>query len=269
MSDKTLEQMLEHLVNDDQEKAEELFHEYVVAKSREIYEGLIEAEEGEFDDTDKDEDNDDEEDVKEADMMDLPDEETGDLEDEITIDDEGDDEEGDDEEESEELFQDLESIVDELQAKFDELKGEESDEDEMDSEMDMEPEMDSDEEDDSEMENFASDEDTAFESELAQVREYVERMDGKGASSSESNADNTDSVVDDMKNDMGGTTDNILAGGEGETGGSAETPKDMNTGNVNKVGGTKSGKMMNKAPSGADAKETGADNTDSVLRSKR
>ena len=36
--------MLERLVNDDQAKAEELFHEYVVAKSREIYENLIEAE---------------------------------------------------------------------------------------------------------------------------------------------------------------------------------------------------------------------------------
>ena len=45
MADKTtLEQMLEHLVNDDQAKAEELFHEYVVAKSREVYESLIEEE---------------------------------------------------------------------------------------------------------------------------------------------------------------------------------------------------------------------------------
>ena len=45
MADKSLlEQMLERLVNEDQSKAEELFHEYVVAKSREIYEGLIESE---------------------------------------------------------------------------------------------------------------------------------------------------------------------------------------------------------------------------------
>ena len=41
MADKKIEQMLEHLVNDDVTKAEELFHEYVVAKSREIYESLI------------------------------------------------------------------------------------------------------------------------------------------------------------------------------------------------------------------------------------
>ena len=52
----TLSQMLEHLVNDDQQKAEELFHEYVVAKSREIYEELIESELHENDDEDEDED---------------------------------------------------------------------------------------------------------------------------------------------------------------------------------------------------------------------
>jgi len=45
MADKNLlAQMLENLVNNDQAKAEELFHEYVVAKSREIYEDLIESE---------------------------------------------------------------------------------------------------------------------------------------------------------------------------------------------------------------------------------
>jgi DNA-directed RNA polymerase subunit K/omega len=41
---KLLQQMLEHLVNDDQAKAEELFHEYVVTASREIYESLIDSE---------------------------------------------------------------------------------------------------------------------------------------------------------------------------------------------------------------------------------
>ena len=45
MADKNLlAQMLENLVNDDQAKAEELFHEYVVSASREIYENLIESE---------------------------------------------------------------------------------------------------------------------------------------------------------------------------------------------------------------------------------
>ena len=55
---KILTQMLEHLVNDEQDKAEELFHEYVVAKSREIYEELIESE--------LEEESKDEEEVEEA-----------------------------------------------------------------------------------------------------------------------------------------------------------------------------------------------------------
>ena len=54
---KLLQQMLEHLVNDDQAKAEELFHEYVVTASREIYESLIDSEiaEEEKDDEEMDE----------------------------------------------------------------------------------------------------------------------------------------------------------------------------------------------------------------------
>ena len=43
MTDK-FEQLLEFVVNDEMDKADALFHEIVVAKSREIYEGLISAE---------------------------------------------------------------------------------------------------------------------------------------------------------------------------------------------------------------------------------
>jgi hypothetical protein len=42
MTDRSkFEQMLEHLINEDEQKAKELFHDIVVAKSREIYETLI------------------------------------------------------------------------------------------------------------------------------------------------------------------------------------------------------------------------------------
>ena len=58
---KLLQQMLEHLVNDDQAKAEELFHEYVVQQSREIYESLIDSEIAEEEEKDEDD-----EDVEEA-----------------------------------------------------------------------------------------------------------------------------------------------------------------------------------------------------------
>ena len=41
MANNKFEEMLEHLVNEDREKAEELFHDIVVEKSRKIYEDLL------------------------------------------------------------------------------------------------------------------------------------------------------------------------------------------------------------------------------------
>ena len=62
---KKFEQLLDYLVNEEMDKANELFHEIVVEKSREIYENMIaqEAEEEEEDDEELDEasDEDDEE----------------------------------------------------------------------------------------------------------------------------------------------------------------------------------------------------------------
>ena len=45
------EQLIEYVINDEEQKARELFHDIVVAKSREIYENLMqeEAEEEELD----------------------------------------------------------------------------------------------------------------------------------------------------------------------------------------------------------------------------
>ena len=52
------EEMLEHLVNNDRSKAEELFHEIVVEKSRDIYENLLadDIEDEEVDEASKDDD---------------------------------------------------------------------------------------------------------------------------------------------------------------------------------------------------------------------
>ena len=45
MADRSkFEEMLERLINEDKEGAEELFHEIVVEKSRDIYESLLEDE---------------------------------------------------------------------------------------------------------------------------------------------------------------------------------------------------------------------------------
>ena len=301
MADKTtLEQMLEHLVNDDAAKAEELFHEYVVSKSREIYEDLIEeevkddeevdeaskdddAEDKEVDEASKDDDAEDEKvdeasetdeevdeefeevaveaDDEEEDPMDaMGGDKTDDLETDIT----GDSEDGD--KEPEELFQDLDSIVDELQSKFDEIKGEEGDEMDMDAEKEEEtfaPEASADPEGDAE---------------LATMREYVEKVaGGHGAESkgSADTADNKKSVVDNMKNDMGGTSANIVKGGEESgknTGGLADiTPKENNAGNVNVPGAKGATKMSNEKGHGAEKKGAAenADNKQSIFRGRR
>lgn len=271
---KLLQQMLEHLVNDDQAKAEELFHEYVVTASREIYESLIdseiaEEEEKEEDDDDMDEaakDEDAEEDKVDEEFEDIAiegDDEmppmggdpTDDLEGDIDA--EMDDEEGGEKSE-EELFQDLDSIVDELQAKFDELKGGDGMGD--DSEEGGNP--------------FAKEEGMG---DLATVREYVEKVNGGfGAKIGGDNGVNTKSIVAG-KNDMGGTTANIAKGGEAKGEGTkggllAPTTKPQDGGNINVPGG-KAGSAFSKKEPGHGAEKAGAkesaDNKQSLFRGRR
>lgn len=289
MADKKIEQMLEHLVNDDVAKAEELFHEYVVAKSREIYESLIDSEIEEAAEEDEEEDLDEaaeDEEAEEDDLEESSDEDEEEMDenfDEVAI--EGDDEEdmgadaGDDalgdmemgseegeEKSEEELFQDLDAIVDELQAKFDELKG-----------GDMSSDMGGEE---GEMKD-------AFEPEMATVREYVEKVPaGHGAEkkgAAEASGANTKSIIDNMKNDMGGTTANIVSGRDGATG--SETgalkgngvlkgkPQDMNTGNVNVPGGNAGKTAFTHKEPGHGAEKAGAkeqaDNKQSLFRGRR
>lgn len=269
-----LEQMLEHLVNDEQSKAEELFHEYVVARSREIYEGLIqeemdeeeedeevdEASEEDKDEEDKVEENFDDIAVEADDDMDDMDAMGGDPTDDLEA--ELSDEEGEEKSE-EELFQDLDSIVDELQAKFDELKGHEEGEDEMG--------------DDEEGGNPFAKEDTDLET----VREYVEKVGNPKAGD---NGVNTKSIVAG-KNDMGGTSANILSGRNGADAGEVgagskikgsalndQNPKEDNAGNINVPGGKAGNAFSKKEPGhGAEKKGTGesADNKQSLFRGRR
>jgi len=283
MADKnTLSQMLEHLVNDEQQKAEELFHEYVVTRSREIYQDLIESEISEEDEDEGEEggeepdgenldevfdeiaaEADDEEDEGGPDM-------TGDLESEIDAGndmDDMDDMSGDDlgDESEEDLFQDLDAIVDELQARFDELKG--GDEGDMG---DMGDEM----KDDMDLET---------------VREYVEKVPaGHGAEKkgAAEKADTTKSLIDNMKNDMGGTTANILSGRNGADAGEVGAPggkvkgsalsdtsaKEDNAGNINTPGAKNGNAFSTKEPGhGAEKKGSAesADNKQSLFRGRR
>jgi hypothetical protein len=192
-------------------------------------------------------------------MGDMGGDPTDDLEGDLEM---GDDEGEEGEKSEEELFQDLDAIVDELQAKFDELKGGD--------------EMGGDEMGGDEMKD---------DFDLETVREYVEKVPaGHGAEKKGAGekADNTRSTIDNMKNDMGGTTANILSGRNGATG--SETgalkgngllkgsPKEDNAGNINVPGG-KAGSSFSKKEPGHGAEKKGsaesADNKQSLFRGRR
>jgi len=274
---KLLQQMLEHLVNDDQAKAEELFHEYVVTASREIYESLIDseiAEEEEKDDDDeevdetshKEEDEDDEkvdeefEDIAiegDDEMPAMGGDPTDDLEGDIDA--EMDDEEG--EKSEEELFQDLDSIVDELQAKFDELKG--GDDMGDDSEEGGNP--------------FAKEEGMG---DLATVREYVEKVPAGHGAEKKGQAEKADGSATGLKfskNDMGGASLKFGQEGgsdKGTAGGLAgNKPKVDNMGNVNVPGAKNGNAFFSKKEPGHGAEKAGAkesaDNKQSLFRGRR
>jgi len=241
------EQMLEYLINEDKAKAEELFHELVVAKSREIYENLLD------DDIQVEADEKDEEVEENFDLgveQDLTQEVGGDAADDMMADMEMDDEgeedsmdsdEGGDEPATKDDVMDIKDALEDLKAEFEAmLAGEKSEEDAgEDGEMDFDMGNEEGEEEPKEEIAFeASDEeDEAEETEEGVVREYVEKVTAKMGD----NGANTKSTVAG-KNDMGGTTANIAKGGEskgaGTQGGLANpSTKDIASGNVNVPGG--------------------------------
>jgi hypothetical protein len=100
------EQLIEYVINDEDQKARELFHDIVVAKSREIYENLMQEEaEEDLDEAEVNEADDEETDDEELDegamggdaSDDLIDEIEADEEQDMSMEAEGDDEMGDDE----------------------------------------------------------------------------------------------------------------------------------------------------------------------------
>jgi hypothetical protein len=177
------EQLIEYVINDEEAKARELFHDIVVEKSRQIYEEMMEEEsinEESTEDEDekaekagrkvtKDIEYDDAKDRKEKKMDEAMDELGGDqaddLIDDIEVEEEGISMEAEDDEddhhadmggneELEDRVVDLEDKLDELMAEFEALMGDE-DKGEMDMEVDMDmdtPDMDSEEVVDDEME---------------------------------------------------------------------------------------------------------------------
>ena len=255
------EEMLERLVNEDKEGAQDLFHEIVVEKSRDIYESLLEAdlddeevdettdeevdesddeEVDESDDEEVDESDDDEvnEDFDldefevEADPMAMGGDETDDMLGSMGMDgDEGgmDDMEmgDDDDEEIEDRMDDMEDALDELKAEFEKMMSGDDADDEGDMDMDMD--MDAGDEGDEE-----KDESFNLESTDDEVEESEEETDESAKSDTETMREYVEKINATMgdnganaksivagKNDMGGTSANIAKGGDGGAGGTA------------------------------------------------
>ena len=277
------EEMLERLVNEDRAGAEELFHEIVVEKSRDIYESLLEAdlEDEEVDETtDEEVDESDDEEVDEseddaeldedfnldefeveadpmADMMggDKADDMMGDME-MGAGDEEG---EGD----VEDRVEDLEDALEELKAEFEKMmSGDDSEEagDEMDM-GDEEPEEESFQATITPLESKSPM--TAGET----MREYVEKVTAKMG---DNGASTTSTVA--KPNNMGGTSANIAKGATADTKGTAgglasNKPQAMNTKNVNVVGAKGATKMSAQPGHGAEksGKPETAANTKSTI----
>jgi hypothetical protein len=247
------EELLEHIVNGEQAKAEELFHTIIVSKSREIYENIIESdledeedmdEATESDEEEMDESTKDDEEEMDEDFGfgeeggDETDDMTHDMEepehdaDDSEMDDMDGDEDGEDEGSVDDRVDDLEDALADLKAEFDALMRDEKNEPDHHDGVD-DPDfsnVDDDEEDESMMPAFEEEIEEIDLSPTAMMREYVDKVGepykqdmnspkGRpvGAGSGEFVKDgetNPKSVVA-KKNDMGGTTANIAKGGTG------------------------------------------------------
>lgn len=234
------EQLIELIINEDEEKAKALFHKIVVDKSRTIYEGLVnetDPVQDEMGTEDFGNEIEDHEDVIDGDEMG----------DEFTDDSEGgefgSDMGGEDfggEEGLEDRVMDLEDAIDELKAEFDALMGEEEAEghdfsgEEGDGEVEVAgDEFDSEEGDDVGGEELGDEVEAdgqkfgeasiygeSRKSPADLMREYVEKVtavkpsegDAVGAGGTKTPI-NAKSVNIGGKNDMGGTTANIVKGG--------------------------------------------------------
>jgi hypothetical protein len=188
-------------------------------------------------------------------------------------------------EDLEDRMVDLEKELDDLRQQFnDEMGGDDEGDDEDAGDMgDMADGDDDDAEEESidlgieeatdeEVEEASDEEvDEAEKSESETMREYVEKV----TASMGDNGANTKSTVAGANN-MGGTSSNLVAGGEadskGTTGGlAANSSKEDNMGNINVPGG-KASKSMKAQPKGhgAEKKSAGetADNKKSTIGSK-
>ena len=314
------EKLIEHIINDEEDKARALFHQIVVEKSRDIYESLMDQEDemdeglgGNAVDSMMQSIQDDQQGLPEADDaemdMDMDDEPIG--TDDMDADDMdmGDDDHHADvggDEGLEAKVMDLEAELEALKAEFEQLMGDEADEEEP-SDMDLgaekgmmeasdeEEEMteakeedddeeevtESKEEDDEEDDEEEVTESRGAKSEIELMREYVEKVtapanaEGHEVGTGGSVNVNKKSITDNMKNDMGGTTANIVKGGSeaapdgqkpnGKAGGFVKPAQEIDVAkrNVNKPGGNKG--AQNWYSNKASAKSAEGSTTDGSM----
>jgi hypothetical protein len=246
------EKMLELLVNEDKAAAQELFHEIVVEKSRDIYESLLEDEaevdeatdeevdeatdeevdesdeEVDESDEDLDESDDDLEENFDLDTFEVeadddmgPTDQTGDLANDLgmNMDDEG--EEGDEEGDVEDRVEDLEDALDDLKAEFEKMMAGDEGDDEGDMDMDAEEEPEEEsfafEASDEEVEEAADEEvEEAADEEVEETEksagETMREYVEKVSATMGDNGANTKSSVAGANN-MGGTAGNLNQAG--------------------------------------------------------
>jgi hypothetical protein len=284
------EQLIEHIINDETDKARELFHTIVVEKSRDIYENLID----------------------EQDLGEVGGNQVEDLVDEITIDEQGmteeeeseegseeapamdademPSEEGHEEAEIEDRVVDLEDALDELKAEFDALMaGEESEEemmpgihgdkdaDEMEGMMYQEEQSEFFEAKDEDEEDKEDKEEVDEDAEM--VREYVEKVAapsnkteggevGKGGSA---NVNKASTVAG--KNNMGGSAANIATGKanpspDGTSPKATAKPKGelKGAGSYENVPGAKAGQAFAKKETAVKAEVGGVNKTSPLAK---
>ena len=277
------EQLLDYLINEETDKANELFHEIVVEKSRTIYENLIAEEEKDEDEKAKEDEKADEsveENFGGESVIEIGGDATDDLIGDVEFGDEGDEGGEDDmggldaldgeddmagEGDVEDRVQDLEDALDELKAEFEALIGGEEeagagDEEEAGDEFGGEEGEDDGEEEEEQDESF--------------IREYTEKVAaGHGAEkkgAGEKNVNATSPLAGE--NRMGGTAFKLGQGDEkGGVKGGLLNPnaKEDNAGNVNQPGGTSAKQFFSKDGKGHGAEKKGsgesAGNTKSPL----
>jgi len=286
------EQLIEHIINDEEDKARALFHQIVVEKSRDIYESLMDeeyAEEGRVDepvDSMIDEISMDETNgIGEGDDDDMDAMDMGDM----GNDDMGDEGEGD----LEQKVMDLESELEALKAEFEQLMGDEGDDEMGDMDMDAmdmgDEEGDGEENDDFKMMEAEEEEEEEEEEETSEsvtesrqrrplqktavdlMREYVEKISSPGntegqpagtSAGGDHASVNTQSIVAG-KNDMGGTAKNLAQGAsesapDGTSAPKKGTTKDLpHAGKFENVPGAKAGNTFSKKEKAKSGEEGG------------